>query len=293
VLRILPGTRENTLRTGKRTDRRIIGAMLAVLAGLAPVVAEDGFRDPQPLLPSADPAVDLVEPAAGETAAVSAETAVPLRAGAESLGSFDSVAISARRIPIASKWRQVTQADFTALFTGQCASRGLEGCSARLTRRLRAARDSALDRPALEQLRVANAAVNDALGYRSDRSNWGRGDHWATPAEMAERGAGDCEDYAIAKFWLLRSLGFAPEQLQLVVLRDSRRGLYHAVLVAHVSGKRYVLDNLSTAVRPDTAFPNYLPIVSFVGGRSYLHGFRSQRADMAQMPADLAAVFPG
>ena len=227
-------------------------------------------------------------------AALPADTVVPSLAGpAASRGSVGSVAISAKRLPIVPKWRRVTNDDYTALFTDECASRGLEGCSARLTKRLKAARESALDRPLLEQLRIVDAAVNAALPYKTDRKNWGRGDYWANPEEIALRGAGDCEDYAIAKLWLLRSLGFTPEQLQLVVLHDGRRGLYHAVLVAHVGAKRYVLDNLSKSVRLDDQFPSYLPIVSFVGGRSYIHGFEQQRSNMAAMPSDLAAISPG
>ena len=43
----------------------------------------------------------------------------------------------------------------------------------------------------------------------------------------------------------------------------------------------------------DAAFPSYMPIMSFVGGKSYIHGFENRRADTAKMPRDLAAVMPG
>ncbi len=281
------------MRKNGRISHPIAAAVL-VLASLGPVIAQDEFRMARPPDQSTFHELEHIEPAAGDTAALTADTPLPILAGpAASLGSFGSVAISAKRLPIVPKWRHVSQGDYTALFTDECASRGFDGCSTRLTNRLKAARQSALDRPVLEQLRIVHAAVNAALAYKSDRSNWGRGDYWATPQEIALRGAGDCEDFAIAKLWLLRSLGFAPEQLQMVVLRDTRRGLYHAVLIAHANGERYVLDNLSKSVRLDNAFPSYLPIVSFVAGRSYIHGFEHQRSDMAQMPSDLAAVSPG
>ena len=282
------------MRTSCRIHGRIFGAALLILLNLGATSAQDEFRAARPLAVSSLAQLDDIEPGAGEMAALPADTAIPSLSGTtSSLGSFGSVAISAKRLPIVPKWRHATDNDYAALFTDDCARRGLEGCSTRLTKRLKAARESALDRPLLEQLRIVDAAVNAALPYKTDRKNWGRGDYWANPVETALRGAGDCEDYAIAKLWLLRSLGFAPEQLQLVVLHDSRRGLYHAVLVAHVGAKRYVLDNLSKSVRLDDQFPSYLPIVSFVGGRSYIHGFEQQRSDMAAMPSDLAAISPG
>jgi predicted transglutaminase-like cysteine proteinase len=96
---------------------------------------------------------------------------------------------------------------------------------------------------------MINQRINGAIRYKSDHANWGMVDHWATPSDIARNGAGDCEDYAITKMWMLRALGFAPEQLQLVVVQDTRRRLYHAVLAVHIGGERYILDNLSNVAR--------------------------------------------
>ena len=78
-------------------------------------------------------------------------------------------------------------------------------------------------------------------------------DHWANPSEMARKGAGDCEDFAIAKLWMLRALGLPADKLQIVVLSDVKRQVFHAVLVVHANGYSYVLDNLSESVRTDSA----------------------------------------
>ncbi len=279
------------------SPQRTFGFICAVLAALTSpgaALGQDEFssRPPRLAIPSAAE-LELVEPGAGKSALEAATPLPALGRSGSSLGSFGSVAISAKRLAMLPKWRRVTGKDHTALFADDCAQSGIEGCATPFAKRLRAVRRSSLGASQLEQLRAVDAAVDAALPYKADRRNWGRGDHWATPQEMASRGAGDCEDYAVAKFWLLRSLGFTADQLQLVVLRDSRRGLYHAVLVAHVGGKRYVLDNLSQDVRTDESYPSYLPIVSFVGARSYVHGFEGERSDIAQMPSDLSAVSPG
>ena len=45
---------------------------------------------------------------------------------------------------------------------------------------------------------------------------------------LTERG--DCEDYAVAKYFMLRELGFAAEDMRVVVTRERREPGYHAIL---------------------------------------------------------------
>ncbi|MCO4759724.1 MAG: phosphoglycerate kinase, partial [Oceanospirillaceae bacterium] len=49
-------------------------------------------------------------------------------------------------------------------------------------------------------LDIGPESVNSAT-YRSDRQLFGVEDHWSAPAEFIRRGQGDCEDFAIAKFF--------------------------------------------------------------------------------------------
>jgi predicted transglutaminase-like cysteine proteinase len=209
-----------------------------------------------------------------------------------SLGVFNSVAISAARIPAARKWQEVLRTDYSDYFADDCDRRGFAGCDSRFTTRIRALRNSAGDAVNRDLLNQVNRTVNAAMTYKADRSVWGVGDYWATPAEMARTGAGDCEDYAIAKYWLLRSLGVADEHLQMVLLQDTRRQLFHAVLVVHTASGAYVLDNVTNRLQLDTAYGQYQPIMSFSGGKSYIHGFAAGRTVTA-MPSDLSAVAPG
>ena len=209
------------------------------------------------------------------------------------LGVFESVAISAASLPAAEKWRSVTNSDFASLFSSRCLADGFSQCDSAFVRRLHGLVSRASGMEGRQILELVNAEINAAVEYVADRGNWGRGDYWANPMEIASRGAGDCEDYAIAKMWLLRSLGFPAGQLQLVVLSDTRRRLYHAVLVAHLDGRAYVLDNLSSNLATDAAYSSYLPIMSFVAGKSYIHGFENRSAAFADLPTDLSAVSPG
>ena len=115
-------------------------------------------------------------------------------------------------------------------------------------------------RPPIEQIQAVNRFLNE-WRYKSDDQNYGRRDYWATPLEFL-RHSGDCEDYAIAKYVTLRQLGFMPEQLRLVVVRDVIRDLAHAVLAVYVDEEVYILDNLTKAVLPQERIGQYVPYYS-------------------------------
>ncbi len=94
--------------------------------------------------------------------------------------------------------------------------------------------------------------------YREDRDVWGKEDYWAIPAEFLRR-SGDCEDYAIVKYFTLKELGVAPETMRIVVVRDTVRNLGHAVLAVYMDDTAYILDNLSNAVLPHNRLRQYRP----------------------------------
>jgi predicted transglutaminase-like cysteine proteinase len=88
---------------------------------------------------------------------------------------------------------------------------------------------------------AVNKAVN-ALRYRSDKDNWGESDHWDGPRELAVRG-GDCEDFAITKYMLLKRLGVNPKAMMMMVYYDKKVDQSHAVLAIHDGGNLRILDN--------------------------------------------------
>ncbi len=119
------------------------------------------------------------------------------------------------------------------------------------------------------QIEEVSRYVNQA-SYRSDRSNYGRRDYWATPVELFARG-GDCEDYAIAKFVALRALGFSNSDMRLVVVQDLNRGLPHAVVVVQVDDQALVLDNQLSRVVPAQRLRHYRPLYSVNEEHWWLH----------------------
>ena len=138
------------------------------------------------------------------------------------------------------------------------------------------------------KLRLVNRFFN-AWRYRTDPANYGEADYWASPREFMSR-SGDCEDYAIAKFFALRSMGLGNEEMRIVTLEDTRRDIGHAVLAVYVDGDILILDNLSDRVDTHRAYPHYVPRVSFNETSNWVHiGARHFGAAIPPPPAPPAA----
>ena len=111
-----------------------------------------------------------------------------------------------------------------------------------------------------EQLVAVNAYMN-ARPYVTDASNWGQKDYWATPAEFLTR-SGDCEDFAIAKFFALKRLGWSADALRLAAVKDLDQGVGHAVLIAYDGGRSWLLDNQIQQVVETGTVHRYEPVYS-------------------------------
>ena len=111
-----------------------------------------------------------------------------------------------------------------------------------------------------QKVDYANAAMNRHT-YVPSLVNWGTSSYWETPFEFLRR-SGQCQDYAIAKFVLLRAAGVPNDSMRLVVVRDTLSRLDHAVLVVAVDGTGLVLDNQSPSVLPAEAVRRYIPYYS-------------------------------
>ncbi len=109
----------------------------------------------------------------------------------------------------------------------------------------------------MELLRYVNGFWN-TWPYKEDISNWGVEDYWAIPAEFLRK-SGDCEDYAIVKYFTLKELGIPAENMRIVVVRDTLRNLAHAVLAVYLNGDAYILDNLSNTVLSHSRIRQYSP----------------------------------
>src|SRR5712664_2994592 len=104
-----------------------------------------------------------------------------------------------------------------------------------------------------------NRAINLAIRPMSDLAQYGAIDVWSSPLVTFASGAGDCEDYAIAKFAALRHAGVSPDDLRIVIMHDTLRDEDHAVAAARLDGHWLMLDNRRMAMVEDADVRNYRP----------------------------------
>lgn len=133
------------------------------------------------------------------------------------------------------------------------------------------------------RLSLVNQFFNRRVVFRDDIDVWGQVDYWATPLETLGKGEGDCEDYAIAKYFSLVATGVPVARLRLVYVRAQLAGpggpvQAHMVLAYYgqPEAEPLILDNLVGEVRTASRRPDLTPVFSFnseglwqgTGGRS-------------------------
>ena len=118
-----------------------------------------------------------------------------------------------------------------------------------------------------EKLQKVNAFFNETVRFVDDIDLYGVKDYWATPLEMLVRQAGDCEDFAIAKFFTLKALGVSEQKLNIAYVKALQYNMMHMVLTyySHPGAEPLVLDNLVDQIHPASRRPDLMPIFSFNG----------------------------
>src|SRR5580700_11959921 len=135
-----------------------------------------------------------------------------------------------------------------------------ERCVSPAALQLLAIVDNARAREARARLGEINRAINLAIRPMSDLAQYGQIDVWNSPLVTFAHGAGDCEDYAIAKFMALQLAGIAAEDLRIIIMHDIFHGGDHAVTSVRLDGHWLMLDNLRMAMVEDANVRNYRPL---------------------------------
>lgn len=127
---------------------------------------------------------------------------------------------------------------------------------------------SSKDKKILQKLKSVNDFFNK-IKYKTDPKHWKRKDYWATPFEFMGTGAGDCEDYAIAKYFSLRKLGVPEHKLRITyVIYKKKRSRYeeaHMVLTYYhkPTSTPIVLDNINKKLKLASKRKDLKPVYSF------------------------------
>ncbi|MEJ2374973.1 MAG: transglutaminase-like cysteine peptidase [Pseudolabrys sp.] len=113
-----------------------------------------------------------------------------------------------------------------------------------------------------------NRAINLAIRPESDLAQYGLPDVWSSPLETFGSGAGDCEDYAIAKYVALSEAGVPASDLRLVIVHDRRVNQFHMVAAARIEGRWLILDNRTMRLVADSDVPDLTPLAVLGGAQT-------------------------
>jgi predicted transglutaminase-like cysteine proteinase len=118
-----------------------------------------------------------------------------------------------------------------------------------------------------DKLNQVNRFFNARMAFKDDIVVWKQQDYWATPIEFLRKGAGDCEDFALAKYFTLREMGVPANQLRITYVKALQLNQAHMVVTWYSTPDAIplVLDNLKTAILPATQRTDLLPVYAFNG----------------------------
>lgn len=133
--------------------------------------------------------------------------------------------------------------------------------------------------------------VNDFFNERdfvSDLAHWGESDYWATPVEFLATDAGDCEEYANAKYMSLRALGIPDEKLRVTYVNARHLNQAHMVLAYYPEpdAEPLILDNLVDTIQPASQRTDLDPVYSFNGTDLWLSRESNKQRDKRIGTAD-------
>ncbi len=149
--------------------------------------------------------------------------------------------------------------------------------------------DAAKAREGRARIEEVNRSINAAIRYMSDLTQHGVPDLWSAPLATLTSGLGDCEDYVLAKYAILREAGVATDDLRILLVRDRSIRLDHAVLAARHEGRWLILDNRYLALAEDSELRHFMPLFAIND-----QGVKLYAAPYASRPANdnAAAVAP-
>jgi predicted transglutaminase-like cysteine proteinase len=129
-----------------------------------------------------------------------------------------------------------------------------------------------------EKLEDVNSFFNSRIRYTTDIELWGVEDYWATPFELLSKNAGDCEDFAIAKYFTLKAVGVKEDKLNIMYVKSLQQGIAHMVLAYYSvpEAEPLILDNNIDDILPGSKRTDLLPVFGFNGSGLWTAKQRSQ-----------------
>ncbi len=118
----------------------------------------------------------------------------------------------------------------------------------------------------IKKLTSVNDFVNQ-FNFVDDIDHWHKEDYWATPLETLVTKGGDCEDFAIAKYFTLTAMGMPEDKMRLTYVKALSINKAHMVVSYYEqrNAEPLLLDNLNRKILPASQRKDLVPAYSFNG----------------------------
>lgn len=128
-----------------------------------------------------------------------------------------------------------------------------------------------------EKLVTTNRFFNQ-LRFTTDKKLWGKSNYWATPIEFIGVNAGDCEDFALAKYFSLLAIGIPDNKLRIVMVKSLTLNQYHMVVAYYATptSEPLILDNIDGRIKKANNRKDLIPVYSFNGKQLWLNNEKRQ-----------------
>lgn len=105
--------------------------------------------------------------------------------------------------------------------------------------------DDLRGKPIAEMARAVDGRIDKLVAYTPDPQTYCAGEYWATPLQTERLGKGDCEDFAIIKYYVLRELGVPANKMFVAAVGyDGADHINHATLIVDIGeGRGYALSD--------------------------------------------------
>lgn len=123
-----------------------------------------------------------------------------------------------------------------------------------------------------------NHFFNHRIRWVEDTELWLQDDYWATLLETMAKGAGDCEDFVIAKYVSLLIAGVDERKLRLTYVRLQQQPdappIAHMILAYYPApgAEPLILDNVYKDIRAASLRPDLTPVYSFNATQLWFRG---------------------
>jgi predicted transglutaminase-like cysteine proteinase len=159
--------------------------------------------------------------------------------------------------PLSTNWNDLqSQIDTEQAIVAQCRGEA-KLCSSSAAARFVAILNQGEQHDGIARIGHINRAVNLAIqGLNNQKS-----ENWTPPLTALAQGSGDCKQYSVLKYVALTNVGFAREDLRIVIVMDKTVHRQHAVVAVRHAGRWLILDNRSSIlVESSDVAAHYIPL---------------------------------